>query len=59
MDGISRRLGYRHRRFERLPDFGEEARPLQGQVLFVAAQNVLSGLENKKPERRIREKQGN
>ena len=30
MDGISRRLGYRHRRFERLPDFGEEAGPCKG-----------------------------
>jgi len=26
-----------------LPGCGGEARPLQGQVLFVAAQNVLSG----------------
>ena len=37
MDGISRRF------LAQTPDFGEEARPLQGQVLFVAAQNVLSG----------------
>ena len=43
MDGISRRFGLQHRSSERLPDFGGKARPLQGQVLFVAAQNVLSG----------------
>lgn len=31
-----------YRRFFRLPDFGEEARSLQGQVLFRDAQIILS-----------------
>ena len=35
-------MGTFHRRYFRLPDFGEEARPLQGQVLFRDAQIILS-----------------
>ena len=38
-----------HRSSERLPDFGGKARPLQGQVLFVAAQNILSSHEKHLP----------